>query len=103
MPDSYSLLFLGGMLAVMYFFFIRPQSKQAKLAKDFQIGLEKGARVVTTGGIHGKIAKVDDTSVLLEIDNNVKIRIEKAGISMETSTLIYGADAEKKTDAPATK
>jgi preprotein translocase subunit YajC len=101
--DGIGLLFLGGMFVVMWLFFIRPQQKQAQQAKDFQAGIDKGARVVTTGGIHGKIIKVDDNSVMLEIDNNVKIRIEKSGISMEMSQTAYGADAEKKSDTPAAK
>ena len=79
------------------------RGKQAQQAKDFQAGIDKGARVVTTGGIHGKIIKVDDNSVMLEIDNNVKIRIEKSGISMEMSQTAYGADTEKKSDTPAAK
>ncbi len=89
---------------VMWLFFIRPQQKQAQQAKDFQAGLDKGARVVTTGGIHGKVIKVDDNSLMLEIDNNVKIRIEKSGISMEMSQAAYGGgEAEKKSEAPAAK
>ena len=102
--DSIGLLFLGGMFVVMWLFFIRPQQKQAQQAKDFQAGLDKGARVVTTGGIHGKVIKVDDNSLMLEIDNNVKIRIEKSGISMEMSQAAYGGgEAEKKSEAPAAK
>ena len=103
--DSIGLLFMGGMFFVMWLFFIRPQAKQAKLAKEFQGGLEKGARVVTTGGIHGKIVKTDETSVLLEIDNNVKMRIEKSGISMEMSQAAYGekAEAPKKAEVAETK
>ena len=101
--DGIGLLFLGGMFVVMWLFFIRPQQKQAQQAKDFQAGIDKGARVVTTGGIHGKIIKVDDNSVMLEIDNNVKIRIDKSGISMEMSQTAYGADTEKKSDTPAAK
>ena len=100
--DQISILIMGGMFLVVWLFFIRPQTKQAKLAKEFQAGLEKGARVVTTGGIHGKIIKAEETSVLLEIDNNVKMRIEKSGISMEMSNAAYG-DGEKKADAVATK
>ena len=101
--DYISILFLGGMFVVMWLFFIRPQQKQAQQAKDFQAGIDKGSRVVTTGGIHGKVIKVDDTSVLLEIDNNVKIRIEKSGISMEMSQAAYGGDNEKKGEAVAAK
>ena len=100
--DPISILIMGGMFFVMWMFFIRPQAKQARLAKEFQASLDKGARVVTTGGIHGKVIKSEDNAVLLEIDNNVKIRIEKSGISMEMSQAAYG-DAEKKADAVATK
>ena len=95
--DPISIAIMGGMFIVMYMFFIRPQQKQAKLAKEFQASLDKGTRVVTTGGIHGKILKAEENSVLLEIDNNVKIRIEKSGISMEMSQAAYG-DGEKKAE-----
>lgn len=93
--DPLNIVFLGGMLVVMWLFFIRPQAKQARLAKEFQNNMEKGAKVVTTGGIHGKILKVDDTSVLMEIDNNVKMRIEKSGISLEMTKAAYGEEAKK--------
>ncbi len=96
--DSIGLLFFGGMLLVMWLFFIRPQAKAAKLAAEFQKNIEKGARVVTTGGIHGRIVKADEgTSVLLEIDNNVKIRIERSAISQELTTAAYAE--EKKAEA----
>ncbi len=100
--DSIGLVFMGAMFVVMYFFFIRPQQKQAKEAKAFQEGIEKGARVVTTGGIHGKIIKADETTVLLEIDNNTKIRIEKSGISMELTKAAYG-EGEKKAEVAEVK
>jgi preprotein translocase subunit YajC len=95
--DQIGLLFMAGMFVVMYLFFIRPQQKQANQAKEFQNAIEKGARVVTSGGIHGKVVKVDETSILLEIDNNVKMRIEKSGISMELSKAAYG-EGDKKTE-----
>ena len=93
--DSIGLVFMGAMFVVMYFFFIRPQQNQAKQAKAFQDSIEKGARVVTTGGIHGKIVKSDETTILLEVDNNTKIRIEKSGISMELSKAANG-EGEKR-------
>lgn len=100
--DSIGLLFLGGMFVVMWLFFIRPQAKQAKMAKEFQNNIEKGAKVVTTGGIHGKILKTEDTSVLLEIDNNVKMRIEKSGISLELTKAAYG-ESDKKAEPAESK
>ena len=56
--------------------------------------------MVTTGGIHGKVIKADDTTLLLEIDNNVKMRIEKSGISMELTNAAYG-ETEKKAETAA--
>ncbi len=97
-----SLLLIGAMIVVFYFLILRPQTQQAKKTKDFQEGLEKGARVVTGGGIHGKIIKVDDTTVLLEVDNNVKMRVEKSGISAELTEAAYG-DGDKKQDSAAKK
>lgn len=72
----------------MYFFMIRPQSKKAKEARTFMEGLQKGDKVVTIGGIHGKILKADDTSVLLAIDVNTKVRVEKTAISHEYTKLL---------------
>ena len=100
--DYISILMIGAMAIVFWLFILRPHTKQAKMAKDFQASLEKGARVVTTGGIHGKIIKADETSVLMEIDNNVKMRIEKSGISMEMSQAAYG-EVEKKEEATPAK
>jgi len=100
--DSIGLVFMGAMFLVMWLFFIRPQAKQAKLAKEFQTGIEKGAKVVTSGGIHGKIIKTDETTALLEIDNNVKMRIERSGISMELTKAAYG-EGEKKAEVAEVK
>ena len=98
MDPKITLLIYGAMFAVIYFFFIRPQSQKVKKEKAFVDGLEKGDKVVTTNGIHGTIDKVEETSLLLEVDRNVKIRIEKSGISAELTQSIYGktAEAEKK-------
>ncbi|MCX6200364.1 MAG: preprotein translocase subunit YajC [Bacteroidetes bacterium] len=98
--DPIIIVFYGALLVVIWFFFIRPQAKKAKEQAAFVVAIEKGARVVTTGGIHGKIIKVEDNgSVLLEVDNNVKIRIEKSGISMEMTLQAY--PAEKKEEVKA--
>lgn len=94
--DQIGLLFMGAMFFVMWLFFIRPQAKQAKLAKEFQLGIEKGAKVVTSGGIHGKVVKTDETTVQLEIDNNVRMKIEKTGISMELTKAAYGESDKKE-------
>jgi preprotein translocase subunit YajC len=59
---------------------IRPQMKRQKEAKKFREGLQKGDKVITAGGIYGKIAEVHDTYLFVEIDTNVKIKVDKASV-----------------------
>lgn len=68
------------MVAVFYFFMIRPQMKKQKEQKNFRAGLAQGDKVVTIGGIHGKILEVNDTTVLLNCEGT-KLRFEKSAIS----------------------
>lgn len=81
-----TILMMGAIFLVFYFFMMRPQQKKMKDAKKFREALQKGTRVVTIGGIHGKVVDVDDKTVLLEVDSNVKLRFEKSAISMDSST-----------------
>jgi preprotein translocase subunit YajC len=81
---SSMFIFLGLMVAVMYFFMIRPQTKKAKEAKQFQENMGKGEKVVTIAGIHGKINKVNEDGTLqLEVSPGMYLTIEKSSISME--------------------
>ena len=81
-----TILFLWvPIIVVFYFFMIRPQAKKAKETKKFREGLEKGQRVVTIGGIHGKILEVSDTNVLVDTGGG-KLRIEKSAISADSTT-----------------
>lgn len=80
-----TFIFMGAVLLVMYFFMIRPQSKKAKEQKAFQEGLKKGDRIVTAGGIHGKVEKINETTATIEVDHNTRITIEKSVISLEQS------------------
>lgn len=91
--DTTIILIYGALFAVIYFFFIRPQTKKAKAQKNFIEQVEKGDNVITTGGIHGKIVRVDENAFVLEIDSNVKIKIEKSAVSMELS---QGLNPNKK-------
>jgi preprotein translocase subunit YajC len=68
------------MLGVFYFFMIRPQQKKQKELKNFRENLKQGDKVVTIGGIHGKILEVTDTTVLINSEGT-KIRLEKSAIS----------------------
>ena len=64
---------------------IRPQMKKAKLEKQFKEGLQKGDKIVTIGGVHGKITEVSDTTFIVEVDTNVKLKIEKTAVSAEAT------------------
>jgi len=67
-------------IVVFYFFMIRPQMKKQKEITAFRNSLQKGDKVVTTGGIYGKILELKDNYVLLQVDDNVKIRVDKAAL-----------------------
>jgi preprotein translocase subunit YajC len=88
------LLLLGGMILVFWLFMIRPQAKKAKMAKNFQEGLQKGDKIVTIAGIHGNVNKVnDDGTILIETSPGSYLKIEKSAISMEWTNNINKAAA----------
>jgi preprotein translocase subunit YajC len=72
-------------IVVFYFFMIRPQMKKQKEIAAFRNSLQKGDKVVTTGGIYGKILELKDNYVLLQVDDNVKIRVDKAALVKDMS------------------
>lgn len=80
-------------LLVGYFFLIRPQSKKAKLQDEFTQTMDKGDMVVTNGGIHGKITKLDEHTVTLLVDNKTYMVMERAMISLELSNARYSKPA----------
>lgn len=83
-------IMLGGMIAIFYFFFIRPQQKKQKDQKKFIEAIAKGDQVVTMGGIHGKVVSVDDATITLDVDRGSKLVVEKSSISLETSRRVNG-------------
>ncbi len=70
---------------VFYFFMIRPQTKRMKDQKNFIENLKKGDKIVTVGGIHGKIADINDDTFLMEIEGGVKMKIDRVSVSLEAS------------------
>lgn len=81
--ETIMIIYIGAIFAVMYFFFIRPQSKKLKEAKKFIDAVAKGDKVVTTGGIHGTVDEINDTTILLRIDSHVRVKVDKSAISAE--------------------
>lgn len=72
---------------VMYFFMIRPQQKRQKELVKFRDSLEKGAKVITAGGIYGTVKEVKESYILLEIDNGVSVRIDKSMIMKDPADI----------------
>lgn len=80
----FSLLFMVGMIAVMYFFMIRPQAKRAKEQKNFASSIAVGEKIVTSAGIHGTITRINDDGTLqLEIGRANFIILDRTAVSME--------------------
>lgn len=82
-----SMLPLFLILIVFYFFFIRPQTKKNKEQKKFRAELKKGDKVITIGGVHGKVAEIKETSIVLDAGNQVKLTIEKSALVMDSSEI----------------
>lgn len=92
-------IFIGAMVLVFWLFILRPQNKKQKEAKKFQGNLQKGDKIVTIAGIHGKINKVNDDSTLeLEVSPGSYIKIEKTAISYEWSQQANKAATSVATD-----
>ena len=72
-------------MVVFYFFMIRPQVKKQKDLKKFRESLAKGDKVVTTGGIYGKVVEIKDNYLLLQVDENVKLRVDKSAVVKDIS------------------
>ena len=77
-----SLIMFGMIFAVMYFFMIRPQIKKQKKEREYRSALKKGDKVVTIGGIHGKINDVQEDTFIVEVMGGNTLKIEKTAVSM---------------------
>ncbi len=76
--QQYGMWFLIlGMIVIMYLFMWRPEQKRRKQMQQFRDGLKKGDKIITAGGIYGVIKEVHETSLLIEVDSNVTLRIDK--------------------------
>ena len=95
---GFQFIFLGLMILVFWLFMIRPQAKKAKQQKQFLANLQKGDKIVTIAGIHGKISQVNEDGTLsIEVSPGNYIKIEKSAISMD-----WTSQLNKGTAAPTT-
>ena len=80
--SSYSMfIFLALVIVVFYFFMIRPQRKKEKEARLYRESLGKGEKIVTIGGMHGRIVEVQETTFTVETESGARMRIEKSAVS----------------------
>ena len=84
---SMTLIMILLIIVIFYFFMIRPQQKRQKQMEEFKKSLEKGDKVTTIGGIHGKICDVKEKTFVIEIANDVRIEVDKAAIAIDEAQL----------------
>lgn len=82
-----SLLMIVALFVVMYFFMIRPQQKKQKELAKFRDSLQKGDKILTAGGIYATVKEVNDVTLVVEISNNVNIKIDKVMVMRDPSDL----------------
>ena len=73
------------MFGILYFFMIRPQQKKAKDQKKFTEEIKKGDYVVTIGGVHGRIAEIEDDTFIVEVERGARIKFSKTAVSMDST------------------
>jgi preprotein translocase subunit YajC len=76
-------IMLGAIILVFYFFMIRPQQKKQKQMQNFRETLKRGDKIVTIGGIHGKITDVQEGTFIIEVEDGTKLKIEKAAVAID--------------------
>ena len=80
------LIFFVLVFGVFWFFMIRPQVKKQKQERKFREELKKGDKVITSGGLHGKVVEVSEKTVKLDVGSSTVLKFDKSGISAELSS-----------------
>ncbi|MBO4739882.1 MAG: preprotein translocase subunit YajC [Bacteroidales bacterium] len=84
------IIFIVLMIVIFYFFMIRPQQKKNKEAQRFRESLQKGDKIVTIGGVHGKIVEINDTTFVIESEGS-RIKIEKSAVAQSVEDIAQQA------------
>ena len=91
-------------IVIFYFFLIRPQNKKQKETEKMLAALKKGDKVITIGGIHGTISSVKEKTVIVKVDENVKLEFNRSAISsVEKTDAEKAKELEEKADKKAKK
>lgn len=83
-----SLLPLVLIIVVFYFFMIRPQMKKQKELKNFRGAVKNGDKIMTIGGIHGKVVEVADQTVVIEVEGKNRLKVEKSALVTDASAML---------------
>ena len=76
-----TMIMFALIFVIFYFMILRPQQKRTKEREKLLSELKKGDKVITSGGIHGKIVNVEEKTILVEVDENVKLKFERSAVS----------------------
>ena len=85
--QQYSFIMIGLMVLVLWLFMWRPEAKRRKQMQEFRNGLKKGDKVITAGSIYGVVKEIKETTLLIEVDGNVTLRIDKNMVVADNSDL----------------
>src|SRR3990172_2420011 len=80
-----TIIMFGAIFLIFYFMIIRPKQKRSKEKEKLLSNLEKGDKVITSGGVHGIISGIDEKTVLLQVSDNVKMKVERSAITQVLS------------------
>lgn len=86
--DTGFLIMMGLILVVFYIFILLPQKKKRKKQEEERNNVQKGDKIITIGGIHGKVEKVAETNVVIIVEDGTKIRVDKTAITIDGSEKI---------------
>ncbi len=81
-----TIIMFGAIFLIFYFMIIRPQQKRAKERDKMLANIQKGDKVVTSGGVHGTISGIDEKTVLLDVGDKVKLKVERSAVTTVLST-----------------
>jgi preprotein translocase subunit YajC len=81
-----TIIMFGAIFLIFYFMIIRPQQKRAKERDKMLANIQKGDKVVTSGGVHGTISGIDEKTVLLDVGDKVKLKVERSAVTTVIST-----------------
>lgn len=89
-PENIQILLVAAIGIVFWLFILRPQTQKLKAEEEFKSKVTEGEKVVTSGGIHGKIIAADEYTVTINIAKGTNIRVERAAISMALTNSLNG-------------